>query len=218
MRLGVFGGTFNPIHYGHLRAAEEIRQKLDLDRILFVPAGTPPLKSSELASSEHRYAMAELAVASNEYFELSDMECRRPGTAYSIETATELKSLHPEDDVFFIVGVDAFLDMHLWFEPERLTGLIDFIIMSRPGYRFTDLGTAPFLVVESQRLRELDEGRLDIFKAALDSGKIAVLISVTPLEISATDIRELVMKRSSIKYLLPEKVESFIMSNGLYSG
>jgi nicotinate-nucleotide adenylyltransferase len=218
MRLGVFGGTFNPIHYGHLRAAEEIRQKLELERILFVPTGSPPLKSGELASANHRWAMAELAVASNECFEVSDIECSSAEVSYSVNTAARLRELYPEDKLFFIVGIDAFADLHLWHQPEKLIGLMDFVIMSRPGFAFAELVSSPYLDIEEDGLRGMDASELDMRRAGLKGGRTSVLLSVTPLGISATGIRDLLRKRLSIKYLLPEKVESFIMSNGLYNG
>lgn len=218
MRLGVFGGTLNPIHYGHLRAAEEIRQKLRLDGVIFVPTGTPPLKSEELAPASQRYAMAEAAIASNEYFSLSDIECKRQGVSYSIHTAEELRGAHPDDELFFIVGVDAFLELPKWYEPGRLLGLLDFVIMSRPGHSFSHLLSSPYLSVQESHLRGLDKGSLEPLEAPLEGGRTATLLPVTPLGVSASSIRELVRRRMSIKYLLPEQVESFIMSNGLYSG
>jgi nicotinate-nucleotide adenylyltransferase len=218
MRLGVFGGTFNPIHYGHLRAAEEVREKAGLDRILFVPSGNPPLKHSELVRAEHRYSMVALAVSSNDSFEVSDIECKRPEKSYSVETVEQLRAAYPESELFFILGIDAFLDLPNWWQPERLAGLVDFIVIGRPPYVFTDLSASPFIEVDDGVLVSLDRGDMDSYPAVLKGERTALLLMVTPLDISATGIRSLLRGRKSIKYLLPETVESFIMSNGLYTG
>jgi nicotinate-nucleotide adenylyltransferase len=218
MRLGVFGGTFNPIHYGHLRAAEDVIEHLGLDRVIFVPTGTPPLKFEELVSSQDRYTMTELAISTNSHFEISDIEFRRPEISYTVDTAERLREMHPGDDLFFIAGIDSFMDLPRWREPERLVGLVDFVIISRPGHAFCELELSPFLEVNVNMLKEMDGGSLRMYNAELKGKRIAALISVTPFHVSATAIRTLVGQKRSIKYLLPETVESFIMSNGLYVG
>jgi nicotinate-nucleotide adenylyltransferase len=222
MRYGVFGGTFNPIHYGHLRAAEEVREALGLDKVLFVPTGVPPLKkSSQIADSGHRFAMTVMAMASHEAFEALDIETGKPGRSYSVDTVEGLGRTYPGAELFFIIGIDAFLDLHLWRKPERLTGLVDFIVISRPGYRFVDLVDSPYLEVRGERLLELDvagSGGGGPIAARLGSGRTAWLFRVTPYDVSSTAIRALQRREKSIKYLLPEAVESYIMTNGLFAG
>lgn len=214
MRLGVFGGTFNPVHYGHLRAAEEVREKVGIDRVLFVPAGNPPLKSSELVDIKYRYSMVQLAVSHNKFFDVSDIECRGPERSYSVDTVQRLRDMYPEAEHFFILGIDAFMDLPHWREPEKLTSLVDFVIINRPPHTFTDIIASPY--IEGDAFGEpVQDG---LYRATLKSGRTALFLDITPLAISATGIRNLVREGKSIKYLLPENVESFIMSNGLYVG
>ncbi|GAB4390386.1 MAG: nicotinate-nucleotide adenylyltransferase [Thermodesulfovibrionales bacterium] len=214
MRLGVFGGTFNPVHYGHLRAAEEAREMLRLDRVLFVPAGNPPLKSSGLAPAPDRLRMAELAVAGNPCFEVSDVECRTGEVSYTVNTLHRLGASHPEAALFFILGIDAFMDMPHWRQPEKLAAMADFAILGRPPREFSEVLSSPF--VETGAMEEETEGGLQ--SLPLKGGRRAFLLGITPLDISATAIREAVGRGGSVKYLLPEKVESFIITHGLYSG
>lgn len=214
MRIGVFGGTFNPVHYGHLRAAEEVRERLSLGKVLFVPAGNPPLKYSGLAPAGDRLRMAELAVSANEYFEVSDLECRSGEVSYTVDTALQLRGLYPDASLYFILGIDAFLDIPRWHEPERLVGLVDFAIINRPPHEFTEIITSPY-VATNELAEPLDGG---FFTVPLRGGRTAVLVDVTPIAISATSVRAAAREGRSIKYLLPENVESFIITHGLYAG
>ena len=213
MRLGVFGGTFDPIHHGHLRVAEDSRQKAALDKVVFVPTGAPPLKGSGVASAKDRYAMVEMAVASNKSFELSGVEAERPDVSYSVDTAALFNDKYPGAELFFILGVDAFLDLHKWKEPDRLVRSMDFIIISRPGYEFRELAHSPYFEAEPVAL---DQTGTPYYEAPLMGGRKALLVAVTPLEISSTSIRDMLGSGQSVKYLLPEAVESFIITNGLY--
>jgi len=216
MKIGIFGGTFNPIHYGHLRSAEEVRLIFGLDRIFFIPSGNPPLKRKDLTDADHRYNMVSLAVGDNPCFEVLDIESIRPGKSYTVNTLEQLLRDHPEADFSFISGVDAFLDIPNWHEPKRILSLADFIVISRPGRSFVDLFHSPYLGLKKTSLASLDRGETASVTALLESGKKAVLSSVTPIGISSTDIRKCVRKGSSIKYLLPAEVESYIISNNLY--
>jgi len=129
MKIGIFGGTFNPIHYGHLRAAEEVREKLEFDKIIFIPSGKPPLKTEEIADAIHRYKITMRAIDNNHFFELSDIECRQIGKSYTVKTFEELKKTTPKAELFFILGIDAFLDIPNWWHPERLIALTNFVII-----------------------------------------------------------------------------------------
>jgi nicotinate-nucleotide adenylyltransferase len=216
MKIGVFGGTFNPIHYGHLRSAEEIRASFDLDRIFFIPSGNPPLKRKDLADADRRYNMVKIAARDNPYFEVLDIESVRPGKSYTVNTLEQLLKNYVNAAFSFIVGIDAFLDIPNWHEPEKILSLANFIVISRPEKSFLDLFHSPYLGMKKNSLASLDRGEIASITAALPSGKRAILTKVTPIGISSTDIRKCVKKGLSIKYLLPAEVESYIISNNLY--
>lgn len=211
MRLGIFGGTFNPIHFGHLRAAEEVRYLAGLDKVLFMPSGNPPLKSSDLTDSSHRYAMTRLATRSNPDFLVSDIEMRHEGKSYTVETVEKIYGIYSGDELFFILGLDAFLDIPDWREPERLLTSIDFIIVSRPGLGMRDLSSSPYVEGIDQA------SETGVLPIRLKGGRRAFAVSVSPFDVSSTSIRRLVREGRSIKYLLPEAVEQYILDTGLYS-
>ncbi len=216
MKVGIFGGTFNPVHYGHLRAAEEVREKLELDKILFMPSGKPPLKTKEIADAEHRYEMVSLAIVHNPFFEMSDIECRLSGKSYTVKTIEELKKAGPETEFILILGIDAFLDIPNWWQPERLIALVDFVIISRPGFKFVDLQASPYMKINQKILKELDRSENEIYATKLKSNRDAILLRLTPIGISSTEIRRLSKQGRSIKYLLPAEVQSYIIINKLY--
>jgi nicotinate-nucleotide adenylyltransferase len=210
MKLGIFGGTFNPIHTGHLRVAEEVRYSCGLDRVIFVPSGSPPLKTSELADARHRVAMTRVATQSNNHFDVSDIEMQASDKSYTISTVQKLCEIYPGDKLYFIMGLDVFLDLPNWREPERLISLIDFIIMTRPGFRLDDLQSSPFIG---------DSGCMSdsgIVNCCLKGGRTAVVAQVTACDFSSTVIRQLLKEGKSVKYLMPEAVEQYIASNRLY--
>jgi len=216
MKVGIFGGTFNPIHYGHLRAAEEVRERLKFNKILFIPSGSPPLKTEELTDAIHRYRMARLAIVANRYFELSDIECKQPGKSYTVKTVEELKKNSLGMKFSFILGIDAFLDIINWWHPERLIKLINFVVISRPDFRFIDLQLSPYISIKKKILKELDNGELELYTTKLKSNTDAVLLRLTSIGISSTKVRRLLREGKSIKYLLPAEVESYIIANKLY--
>lgn len=218
MRIGIFGGTFNPIHYGHLRAAEEVREKLDLGKIIFIPSKTPPLKTRKLLNPEHRYKMVELALSNNRFFEISDIEYRRAGKSYSIDTIEELRGIYPDATLYFILGIDAFLEIPQWWQPERLVSLIDFVVISRPFFEFVSLLSSPFIYTGKHKLERLDKGKIESCVLKLRSKREVIALRMSHIDISATEIRRLVWEGKSIKYLLPESVESYIIANRLYKG
>ncbi len=210
MKLGIFGGTFNPIHSAHLRTAEEAGYKLGLDKVIFVPSGNPPLKEQGTVEASHRFAMAALAAASNKGFLVSDLEAGKRGKSYTVDTLRMFHKKYPVAELFFILGIDAFLDMPKWRQPERLTGLTDFIIVSRPGFSFDAIAKSPY--IESV---ESSGGAYAL--CSLKSGRRAFLVPVTRLDISSTGIRNLIKQKKSIKYLLPASVERYIKKNKLYN-
>ncbi len=216
MKIGIFGGTFNPIHYGHLRSAEEIRTMFDLEKIFFIPSGNPPLKIKDLAEAKHRYNMVRMAVRGNPYFEVLDIECVRPGKSYTVNTLELLLNKYADVDFYFMVGIDAFLDIPNWREPERIMSLTNFIVLSRPGNNFEDLLGSPYLNIKKTGLADLDRSGRVSCRTVLPNTKKVFLAKVTPIGISSTDIRKSVKKGASIKYMLPENVESYIISKSLY--
>ncbi|MGC8795851.1 nicotinate-nucleotide adenylyltransferase [Thermodesulfovibrio sp.] len=204
MKIGLFGGTFNPIHYGHLRVAEEVREAFLLDKIIFIPAGIPPLKKYDIVEAMHRLKMTELAVKDNPFFEVSDFEAKQKKPSYTINTLTHLKRLYQKDTLFFIMGIDAFLELKSWYRYEELLRMVDFIIMSRPG--FDNLQNYEFIE---------DEEAENCFKIK-NSDKRAFFISVSPFWISSTQIRKMIQNEKSIRYLVPEEVRKYIEDNKLY--
>lgn len=194
MRVGILGGTFDPVHIAHLRLAEEARECLRLDEVLFLPAGDPWRKTSRpITSAEHRLAMLRLAVAENEDFGISDLELRRPGPSYTADTLAVLAGERLDDEFWFIVGADALADLPNWHEPARIV-------------EHAMLAVAP---------RELQEANV----AALNVPGIAariVTFPMTRLDVSATDIRARVAAARSIRYLVPPAVERYIAEHRLY--
>lgn len=191
------GGTFDPIHFGHLVTAEEALVQFNLDRVVFMPAGRPARKADvAVTSAEHRYLMSVIATAANPDFEVSRMEIDRPGITYTVDTLNALRDAHgPHAELFFITGADAVWEIVTWKDAERFSGLATFIAATRPGY---DLDAA-----RSVHAKEL--ARLDIH-----------FIEVPALAISSTEIRDRVAERRPIRYLMPEAVASYIQKYGLY--
>jgi nicotinate-nucleotide adenylyltransferase len=210
MKLGIFGGTFNPPHFGHLRTAEEVRDAACLDMVIFMPSGNPPMKTSGLAEAAHRYEMVRRAVLNNKGFTVSDMEVRQSEISYTVTTLLSLREQYPEDELFFILGMDAFLDMPNWRQPERLVELSDFIVVTRPGVQPEEMAMSPFVAPHSR------SAQADPDKYTLVSGRRAALVRVTPLDISSTAVRTMVGQGKSIRYLLPEAVEEYIHEHRLY--
>ena len=216
-RIGILGGTFNPIHYGHLAAAEEVRERLKLDRVLFIPSFHPPHKQEDdVPSAVHRMEMVRIAIIENAAFEPSDIEIKRGGKSYTIDTIEALKRTYPDAELFFITGVDSFLDIQTWNSWERLLSVCTFVVLSRPGYQFADLLKIDFLRSAETQVIELDrEQRLHV---EIHAGTFIVYLEMIPLyDISSTDIRRRVKEGRSIKYLLPEAVETYIINNKLYA-
>ncbi|MBI5213272.1 MAG: nicotinate-nucleotide adenylyltransferase [Nitrospirae bacterium] len=207
MRIGILGGTFNPIHFGHLRAAEEARDKTGLDKVVFVPSGNPPLKTADTIDASDRYIMTKLATDSNVDFVVSDVELRQEEKSYTVNTIQRLREIYPEDELFFILGIDAFMDMPNWWLPDVLMSMVDFILVTRPGFDMADVEKSPY-IKDWQRAGE------DFLR--LVSGKKVIPVQVTPMDISSTEIRRLLREGRSVKYLLPEPVERYIYSHNLY--
>jgi len=216
-KLGIYGGTFNPVHYGHLRTAEEVRDKLSLDRILFVPAGKTPFEKPEMVKAVHRYKMVKAAIADNPHFQISAIEVKARGKSFSVDTIGKLSVKYRGSELFFILGIDAFPDLPYWKQPDRLVDLAHFVVISRPGHTFAGLASSPYLRgVPLKTLREMDSGTRDIFPFNISERRKGFLCRVTSLDISASGIRNLIISGRNAKYLLPDSVESYIISKKLY--
>ena len=210
-KIGLFGGTFNPIHLGHLRGAEEIREAFDLQEVIFIPAAIPPHKAmGKMIEASHRLEMVKGAVLSNPAFSVSDVELRRSGKSYSIDTIQYFKE-HYEGPLFFIMGRDAFKEIETWKAFQDLFSLCNFIIMTRPGSSET---VHPSKLPEKIRSAfAFDEGVKDWVHV---SGHTLHFKKITFLDISSTKIRELIERGESVRYLIPAEVETYVRQHGLY--
>jgi nicotinate-nucleotide adenylyltransferase len=210
-RIGLFGGTFDPIHLGHLRCAQEVKETFALSQVIFILAATPPHKLDRpIISMRHRWNMVSTAIMDNPCFALSDVEIRREGTSYSIETISYYhRHLTEGERLFFIVGADAFCEIETWKDYPQLFTACDFIVISRPN--FDPLQAS---VLTSEGFKE--EGPGDRFLHP--SGHSLYLLRVTPIGISSTSIRRAVREGRSIAYLVPKEVENYIAQEGLYRG
>jgi len=189
-RVGIMGGTFDPVHLGHLVTAEQARADLKLDEVVFVPAGRPWQKE-EATAPEHRYLMTVLATAANTAFSVSRAEVERGGPTYTVDTLRRLRGRMPQDRLFFITGADAILNILTWRDAEECFALADFVAATRPGH---DLGA-----LEAEGLAD----------------RVTVL-DVPALAISSSDVRERFATGRSVAYLIPREVEQYARKHGLY--
>ena len=197
MKVGIMGGTFDPIHLGHLAMAESVREIFELDEVLFIPSARPPHKVEKNVTPEvHRLMMTFLATQSNDKFQVSPMEILREGLSYTLDTMNELeKKFGADSELFFIIGADSMVDLPKWHKAKELVSKVHFIATTRPGV----------------------EVNLDDVKNFFgDSAKNIYQVATAGLEISSTDIRERIKNGKSIKYLVPESVEEYILKENLY--
>jgi nicotinate-nucleotide adenylyltransferase len=214
MKIGLLGGTFNPIHLGHLRVAEEIREILALDRIYFIPSAMPPHKdSSDIASPADRLKMVELATGENPFFEICDIEIKRGGPSYTIHTLEYFSSKFHEFEIYFIVGTELFSEIHTWKKYKRLFELSNFAIITRPGFPHST--SIPLALRDDFRYYKNQENV--IFYTHKGSTKTLALVEIEGIQVSSTRIRDLINKNISIKYLVPKEVEAYILENKIYT-
>lgn len=197
--LAIMGGTFDPIHYGHLVTAEAVRYEYDVNQVIFMPTGHPPHKTDKIIShSEHRYLMSVLATAANPHFNVSRMEIDRKGTTYTIDTIKNFKKQYgDETELYFITGADALHYIFTWKNAEELLKLCTFVAVTRPGYKKEKL------VQKIETINNYFESKIHF-------------LEVPALSISSTDIRNRVQQGRPIKYLVPEAVENYIYKFQLY--
>ena len=198
VKLGIMGGTFDPIHYGHLVTAEVARAAFNLDKVIFIPAGKPPHKTErQVSDAQHRLTMTLLATVTNRAFTVSDMELKRCELSYTYETVMEVHKIYGEDtDIYFITGADAIKEIFTWYRYEELLAQCNFIAATRPGYSLKEFS------------RSINER--EIFADNVS------FMEVPALAISSTDIRRRVRVGEPIKYLVPETVETYIDKCNLY--
>lgn len=213
MRVGVLGGTFNPIHFGHLRAAEEAREAAGLDKVIFMPTFLTPHKADEVTTpAKARYEMIRLAISGDKYFEVSDIEIKRGGVSYTIDTVKELiKTGGKGTEVNLIVGADAFNDISSWCDFEALFTLASFIIVGRPGFPAKKPGEALPVELAGRFWYDVATGAYMNYH-----GNSLIYISAVPLDISSSDVRRRVKEGSSIRYLVPDDVERYVSKMHLY--
>lgn len=218
MKLGLLGGSFNPVHHGHLAIARQTREVLGLDQILFIPTNHPPHKpNGSLAPAQDRYEMVRLAIASDPSLAISDVEIRRPGKSYSIDTIRLLQQEHgARTQLFFLIGLDAFLDFPSWREPLTLLELCPFVVLSRPGLSFRSLSTMALLPpIPQASLADLNAGRISQLKVSLGTQRLTCL-QLPPCAVSASDVRSRIRRGLPVANLLPPLVESYILQHHLY--
>jgi nicotinate-nucleotide adenylyltransferase len=193
-RYGIFGGTFNPPHIGHSILADDVREQLHLDKVIFIPSGKPPLKSEdEVASSKHRFNMAKIAFEKDEHFEVSDIEISNPREkSYTVNTLSKLRELYKENFVklYLILGIDNLISFPDWKEPDKLFALSEVVIINRPGFL--------------------------VRNAKPEFSEKVKFLNVPNLDISSSMIRDYVAHKKSIKYLVLPEVEKYIKENKLY--
>jgi nicotinate-nucleotide adenylyltransferase len=209
-RIGLFGGTFDPVHLAHLRTAEEVREALDLDRVDLVLSATPPHKApGAQASVADRRRMLELAIADAPRFRLELCELEREGPSYSIDTIRAVQAREPTAELTFVLGADAFAEIATWKDYETIFSLCDFCVISRPGTRERAFPIA----VENAFCYEPHRG-VYVHR----SGRALRFLPVTALMISASDIRRRCAAGRSIRYLVPDAVADYVATRGLYRG
>ena len=198
-RIGVFGGSFDPVHMGHLTIAQDAVEQLELDRLIFVPAAVPPHKQEKtLAVGQQRFEMLQLATEGNLSFEVSDMELRRGGVSYTVDTMKQIQLEHPGAELFFVVGLDSLTILHLWRNVEQLLELCTVVPFARGG-------EDPARVAEQIQLSKDWKNKL-----------LGRVIRIHEVEISASEIRMRLAEGLSIRYLVPPEVEMYIAEHGIY--
>jgi len=211
-KIGILGGTFDPVHFGHLRTAEEIGQLLGLQKVYLIPAASPPHKMrGPVSSFEHRMAMVRLGIQESSILDALDLEGRRPGLSYSFDTLKELKSRFGENsELYFLVGSDAFLDIRTWKGYEKLFDYSHFIVIPRPGL---DMETLETFVLELNPSIKKMKGK-NVY--TMPSGNHVIIQKSTLMDISGTKVRNMVSSGKSIAFLVPESVKNYIFRKRLY--
>ena len=208
--IGVFGGTFDPVHYGHLRSAFEMLQALDFEEVRFIPCGDPPHRGVTYATATQRYRLVEAAIAGQQGFVADDRELQRDGPSYTVDTLAALRTEFPDRSLGLIVGMDAFLGLQDWYRWDEILDTAHIVVAHRPGWKAPDIGVLGDLISErgTHRVSDLHStthGRIHIH-------------AVTQLEIASTEIRELIAAGRDPRFLMPDAVRNEILDLGIYKG
>jgi nicotinate-nucleotide adenylyltransferase len=200
MRIGIFGGSFDPVHFGHLLLAEVCREQCSLDEVWFLPAASPPHKRYRaLSAAGHRVAMLELAIAGHDAFRVSSLEIERGGVSYTVQTLRELKHQQPDNDLFFLMGADSLRDLPMWREPAEICRLAIPVVVRR---------------------RSAPEPDLDVLCQVVDGDRLEAIrncqAEMPLVDFSSTEIRQAIAHRHSVRYQTPRAVEKYIETNNLY--
>ncbi len=196
-KYGIFGGSFNPIHYGHLMICEYIKEEMGLDKVIFIPTGNPPHKDLGV-SAEDRYEMVKLAISPNPDFEISDIETTRVNLSYTVDTIRELKEIYKEEKLYFLIGLDSLFQLKTWKKIGDLSQEIEFVVALRPGY------------IDKEEI----DNEIDFLRE--NFGTKINLINTPLYEISSTDLRDRIHEGKSLRYLIPKKVLDYIEESGFY--
>jgi nicotinate-nucleotide adenylyltransferase len=213
-RIGLFGGTFNPVHSGHLKAAEVVQKRFFLDKILFIPSYLPPHKdTAEIASPSHRLKMVEIALRGFSHFIPCSIEIDAEEKSYSIITINRIKKLYPEARVFFILGIDGFLEVDTWKDYEQLLEQCFFVVISRPGYLLDDAKKT----LEGEYGEKMYKlAKSEVIKDEMLLSFRIFLLPIDALDIASTEIRGIIKRGDSMKDMVSERVEDYIRKNRLY--
>ena len=208
--IGIFGGTFDPIHYGHLRSAFEMLQALDFEEVRFIPCGDPPHRGVTYATAEQRSQLVELAIEGQDGFIADDRELTRGGLSYTVDTLESLRKEFPGRSLGLIVGMDAFLGLPGWHRWDEILDIAHIIVAHRPGWKAPDIGALGGLISDfgTHRVRDLHTAT---------AGRVHIH-AVTQLEISSTEIRDLVAAGRDPRFLMPDAVRDEILNSGIYTG
>lgn len=196
MKIGIFGGTFDPIHYGHLNMAESLREDVGLSKVIFIPTAVSYHKAGE-SEAELRYEMLKLATEGNSSFEVSDIEIKRGGDSYTYETMRELREIYPNSELYFFVGSDILSNLERWKNADKLLKEVKFVIAMRPNY------------VDESHVSKIDVLR-KTYNAAIET------VHAPMLDLSSTEIRARIAERKSVRYMIPDAVREYIEANHLY--
>jgi nicotinate-nucleotide adenylyltransferase len=207
--IGIFGGTFDPIHYGHLRTAFELWQALRLAQVRFLPTGDPPHRGATLASQELRLEMVRAAIAGLEAFVADDREMRRSGVSYSVDTLLDLRREYPQRSLCLLLGMDAFLGMPHWHRWREILDLAHVVVAHRPGWKVPTTGPLGEIMV--------DHGTGNVRDLHVSSAGRVYVRAVTQLEISSTELRQLIVGGQDLRYLVPDAVRELILASGCYA-
>jgi len=208
MPIGIFGGTFDPIHYGHLRSAFEVLQALRFEEVRFIPCGDPPHRGATFAAAEMRLRMVEVAVSDQDGFTCDDREIRRDGPSYTIDTLLDLREEFPRRSLGLILGMDAFLGLSKWRRWDEILSVAHIVVAHRPGWKAPDIGAL------GEMISDFRTHRVDDLHDSL-CGRIYVH-AVTQLEISSTEIRDLVAAGRDARFLMPDAVKDVIEESRIY--